>query len=447
MLAAVLVSVADSSCLRAGAGRAVIELPDRLFPLEGFSGVHDPLHVRVLLLEAQAKLAVVSLELTSLGQEQVETLQGLVSEAAGVPREDVWICATHTFSAPHVLPRHMCTTPAGQEKRDLLCAAIETAVREAAGRAVSAQQEARFGFGTGVCDVNVNRDVPTVDGWWLGRNETGPSDKTVTVLRFDALDGSPIALLFSYGVQSSVMDAGPGAGQARQVSSDLAGAAARFLEREYAEALTAVFCVGAAGDQAPALSGARFEYTSVAGRRRARDVGEPGFVIADMLGARLGAEVLRVFEAIECGRFAGALKRLRATVRFPGQEMGETHLLRPTKVYGFVPSDDRDEPIEAAALGDVALLGVRPELGCRTGLSIRERSPFAVTAVLTMVNGGAKYMAERDAYERITYEAMNSPFAAGSAELLCDRAAGLLGSLSDAPLGAREAEHSPLEGC
>ena len=26
------------------------------------------------------------------------------------------------------------------------------------------------------------------EGWWLGVNETGPSDKTLTILRVDALD-------------------------------------------------------------------------------------------------------------------------------------------------------------------------------------------------------------------------------------------------------------------
>ncbi|MEV5531123.1 hypothetical protein [Streptomyces prunicolor] len=37
--------------LRAGAGKAVVELPSSLFPVDGFTTVHDPLHVRVLLLD------------------------------------------------------------------------------------------------------------------------------------------------------------------------------------------------------------------------------------------------------------------------------------------------------------------------------------------------------------------------------------------------------------
>jgi hypothetical protein len=46
-----------------------------------------------------------------------------------------------------------------------------------------------------------------------------------------------------------------------------------------------------------------------------------------------------------------------------------------------------------------------------------------------MVNGAAKYMAEVSAYDRITYEAMNSPFARGSAEALVDNVVALLQSM------------------
>ena len=80
----------------------------------------------------------------------------------------------------------------------------------------------------------------------------------------------------------------------------------------------------------------------------------------------------------------------------------------------------------SSGLGDLAILGMRPELSCRIGADIRRRSPFAETLVLTMVNGGAKCMADVEAYERSTYEAMNSRFAAGSAERLADRAVAML---------------------
>jgi hypothetical protein len=57
--------------LRAGPGRAIIELPEDLFPTEGFTGVQDPLHARALLLDGGTRIVVVSLELVSIPDDLV----------------------------------------------------------------------------------------------------------------------------------------------------------------------------------------------------------------------------------------------------------------------------------------------------------------------------------------------------------------------------------------
>ena len=406
--------------LRAGAGRAEIELPAELFPTEGFTGVHDPLHARLLFLESGNKLAVVSIELTSLPADQVAILQASVGEATGLSPENVLICVTHTFSAPHFLPPHLCKTAADQQKNELLLQAIQTAVHKAASQAVAEMKPARFGYETGFCDVNVNRDILTADGWWLGSNETGPTDKSVTVLRFETLQGNPIALLFSYAVQPSVMDGSELSGGGRLVSADLAGAASRFLEQEYGEAVTALFCLGAAADQAPALK-AKSQYIDKDGHLRVEDIHESGFSLADLLGKRLGIEVLHLAEKTRCQALASPIFREQHRVTCPGQKIAEMQSIRPTKQYDFIQAEERDEPIEILRLGEVVLIGVRPELGCLTAASIKKQSPFPTTLVLTMVNGAAKYMPELGAYERITYAAMNSSFARGSAEILSEK--------------------------
>lgn len=420
----------QATALRAGAGRAEIELPAELFPMDGLSGVHDALHARVLLLESGDKIAIVSVELTSLPQEQIAALRKTVGRAADLCSENVWICVTHTFSAPHFMPEQACKTDADQRKNHLLWEGIRTAVDEATSRAVSGMQASRFGCDSGFCDVNVNRDVPTADGWWLGCNETGASDKSVMLLRFESLAGDPIALMFGYAVQSSVMGGTRNNGDSTLVTADLAGAASRFVEQEYGDAVTALFCLGAAGDQAPALDGARFQYAGRDGHIRVKEVDERGFVIAEMLGARLGVEVLHVSERVRCQTFAESIVVQNSTIRCPGQKTTlKTPELRPTRQFVYTPAEDRAEPVVAVALGGVALIGVRPELSCQTAVSIKEQSPFPDTMVLTMVNGGAKYMPDLGAYDRITYEAMNSSFARGSAELLCEQLVELLHSM------------------
>ena len=414
----------QTASLRAGAGRAEIQLPDELFPTEGFTGVHDLLHARLLLLESGKKLAFVSIELTSLPAEQVVALQKEVGDAAGLSPENVVICVTHTFSAPHFLPDHLCKTPADQQKNDLLYQAIKAAVCKAASQALTEMQTARFGCETGFCDVNVNRDIPTADGWWLGSNETGPSDKSVTVLRFESLQGNPIALLFSYAVQSSVMDGSEMSG-GRLVSADLTGAASRFIEQEYGESVTALFCLGAAADQAPSLK-AKYQYVGKDGHIRVEDIHERGFSIMELLGKRLGIEVVRLAEKTECQSLANPIFAEKQVVACPGQEIIDMLLIRPTHQYVFIPTEERVEPVEIIRLGGVTIIGVRPELGCLTAASIKAQSPQGITIVLTMVNGAAKYMPDLSSYDRITYEAMNSPFSRGSAEVLCSRLAELL---------------------
>jgi neutral ceramidase len=418
-----------SETLRAGAGRAVIELSADLFPTEGFTGVHDMLRARILLLESGKKVAFVSIELTSLPEEVIAALQKLVADMADIPSENVLVFVTHTFSAPHFMPMHLCKTLADKQRNELLFRVIKAAVIQATSQAVVRMEAARFGYKTGLCNVNVNRDVSTADGWWLGSNETGPSDKSVLVLRFETLEGDPIALLFSYEVQPSVMDEPPTPDGDRMVTADLAGAASRFLEKQYGGTLTALFCLGAAADQAPSLKGARFQYVDKDGHVQVEDIDEDGFIIAKMLGRRLGIEVLQTSEKIRCQSLVGSIFLKKGMVRCPGQKMvRDLHSLRPTKQYDFIPTEDREEPVQIVMLGNVALVGVRPELCCQTGMTIKEQSPFPETMVLTMVNGGAKYMPDRGAYDRITYEAMNSPFGRGSAELLCEKVIELLRS-------------------
>ena len=78
-------------------------------------------------------------------------------------------------------------------------------------------------------NFNINRrEYSPERGWSLGYNPQGPSDKTVTVMRFDALSGKPIAVFINYPVHVTVM--GP---ENYQISGDLAGATSRYVENYY----------------------------------------------------------------------------------------------------------------------------------------------------------------------------------------------------------------------
>ena len=78
---------------------------------------------------------------------------------------------------------------------------------------------------------------------WEGANREGPSDKTVAVLTFERLDGTPIAVYYNYAVHAVIT------GQLDQVSGDIPGAASRYIEDSFDDNVVALWSSGAAGDQ------------------------------------------------------------------------------------------------------------------------------------------------------------------------------------------------------
>jgi hypothetical protein len=100
-------------------------------------------------------------------------------------------------------------------------ATVNDRIVAALRQAKSSLQPVRLGLGTGSADVSINRDVFTSQGWQMGFNPNGPSDKTVWVVKFEKPSGEPIAVLFNYAVHSTVTLGN------QVVSGDLAGAAGK----------------------------------------------------------------------------------------------------------------------------------------------------------------------------------------------------------------------------
>ncbi|MFD4605015.1 hypothetical protein ACFWPQ_44245 [Streptomyces sp. NPDC058464] len=414
---------ASEAALKVGAGRAAIGIPASLLPLDGFTTVHDDLYVRVLLLEnGPARVALVVLDLTSISAEAIAQIRAVIARTASVATGDIVVTVTHTFSAPHV---QASTSSAGAAQ---YVQNITAAASAAVTAAVQGLRPARVGHATGTCDVNVNRDVHTADGWWLGTGESGTSDKSVGVTRFDDADGNPIAVLVNYSVQSSVMMESVMANGDLPVSADLAGAAVEHVEKQYGGDVVGFFLVGSCGDQSPAFRSKRFTIDKDRNWSQV-DARDAGWILLTVQGERLGTEAVRVSETIRTsGTHAGAaLRLLTDTVSVKTVPMG--HPTAPTTSYDFTPTGTADVPVWVLQVGDGVFVGVEPELSTDTALGIRKHSPFPHTAVMSMLEGGAKNMAEAQSYARITYEAMDSAYAQGAAETVAAKAGDLLRTL------------------
>lgn len=398
-----------------GCARREIVLPEGFLPREGFTAQAHPLYARALLLGGEAPLLLVSLELTSLPDAVAARLQSAAARRAQISEKSVLIAATHTFSAPHIAPEE-----AGRP--GALLRAVEDAALAAVGQALNDLREAELFMHIGESAVPANRDVELPDGWWVGCGSAGETDGTLTILRGETA-GMTRLLLVHLNVQSSVLDQ-TGAADGKCVSGDLAGVACAALERRTPGA-TAIFLVGAAGDQAPAKKACGYAPDGKGGWKKI-DLRKQGVALAEELGNRLADEAER---AISGGGepLAGGARIVSASVRLPLKRMPRSlQEMRPMRKCEWTPDGEGTQSVALLTLGELAVVCVRPELTCATGRAIQAASPFRYTLIATMVNGAAKYMPHRDAYAQCRYEAQNSPFMPDCAGALTDRVLAML---------------------
>lgn len=415
--------------LRVGAGRREIMIPKEFLATENFRTIHDPIHARAIVIKAEGNLfALVSLELTSIPEDEVQAIKKLIFKKAGIPKENIWVCVTHSFSSPHLLPDFILKTQENIELKALYRSEIQEAVLGAVADGLGCMRPAKAGVGTGISDIVANRDIMLEDGWWIGTGGAGMTNQTVTVICFRDMKGRIITVLSHFAIQSSVMDQSELSTGGKPVTSDIAGNACAMVEEALGDGAVAMFLIGAAGDQAPVEKSVNEVFRS--GKRTRIDLHEQGFEICERLSKRLSDVILEAVRKTPCDMTAGGVCMRKSQVMIPTKRMDQDiHSLLPTHSFQYIPDGEKEFSLEAMLLGDVAFLGVQPELNCVTAKEIMEKSEFDTTLICTMVNGSSKYMADKDSFDRFTYEAMNSPWDRGAAEILAKEGIKLLAGL------------------
>ena len=378
----------------AGAGKAAIGL-EGVLPFDGFDVVRDRLSIRAVVFQCPDETRSCLLSIDAAAMRDDAAVRAEAAHTVGCDAEAVWVTVTHTFSAPHVrTPEHLADD--AERARNLLLA--ECLVKAAHAACLAAMEDlapAHIECARGRCSVNANRDVETPEGWWLGINPDGFSDRSLRVMRIISADRlqRAIATLYTADVQPSVVQGLRDAGGGVMVSADLAGETSRLLEERLGG--VAIFLVGAAGNQSPRAKG--FEALPELGR----------ILAAEVEAALAGAEPVRA-ERVELSRL---------TVSCPAQQRVDFHSLAPSRSFEFVPKGTTTTTLSVARIGELTVVGVEPEVDSVFGARMRAAMP-APFELLTMVNGARKYLPSSEAYDRITYEAMNSEFARGADEVL-----------------------------
>ncbi|MCD8341914.1 MAG: hypothetical protein LUC87_07150 [Clostridiales bacterium] len=431
------------SSFQAGAGIATVLLPDNCLPIGGFSGIHDDLHVRVLLMESNLRFALISIEITSITDESLTRFRTLASNTLEIELENIWITLTHSFAGPHIWPaakveprrsgRHDFSEKKQRSPEELhRCALLEDAycdaLETAAKQALTSLAEATIGWGEGLSAVNISRNLPTNKGWWIGANPEAPCDHSVRVLRIDHRDGSPVALLYNFGIRPCVVSGLQDKQGNNLISADISGVTSNYLEQEFGNCFVAIFLCGAAGDQEPILK-AKTETLNHCGIFSASSLGAEGYVLLDALSTQLRADVIRIWRRIDF-HFTPQLRLGQRSYTVQTKQMNrDLSSLQPVESIEFTASGQKTLEVYALNLGGFNLVGVQPELNGKTTTQISEAFPGDITATAIMVNGCDKCMPEEAAYQNVQYQCLNSPFMPGAAEIMLHCAIELLQSL------------------
>lgn len=420
--------------------------------LSGFSGrtlpslaVHDPLWARALLLDDGAnRAALVSLDLIGVSEEAVADVRESVRSSAGIRPEALLVAATHTHSGPRAWDED-----ANQQEREYW-EALPNRLADLIAAAAGSLAPARIGASSGWAAVGVNRRERLPNGYvTLGRNQFGPFDSEVGVVRVDRDNGQPLACVMNYACHAVCLMF-----DNLLISADYPGYAVHIFEDLLGEGVTGLFFNGACGNVNPREGGV--EHGMASGG---------SFVIAHRAGNAIAEEAVRLWPNIALRddvslSFAqrmvelpvnperalrGAEGSLRESAR--ESEQRQTHFdryglwdgsgaqawaqshLRAVQARGDSPV--RAE-IQAISIGPIAFLGWPGEVFCELGMGVKRESPFRPTYVIGYANGSIGYVPVPEAFAEGGYEVQSaSHLAENCGVVLVEESIALLKALEE----------------
>ncbi len=412
------------SSLQAGAGSAKIHFSQEMFPLEGFKGIHDDPHVRILVLKDDDDAAIVAMEQVMLGDDQVSEIQETVAQICGVKKDHVMVHLTHAITTPHN-PMSMppqARSENAEKQGKLHSEAIMAAVKSAAERAASSMKDATIGSADGFCAANCNRDEDTECGWWIGAGGQEIANQRMGIIKIAQSDGTPIAYIINYALKTCAVDNAGQDKNERLISSDVAGKACQMMEDKFH--VPCLFLMSAAANHVPRET-ALTDHVLPDGTVETIDKGvEYGFRLVDSIGREMGEDAIAIAETVHNEAPQSGIKVRHET--FPWQAMGRIDKKPVLEMEYPLENETKDIDVWTLTVGDFAFAGGKAEMNPPTQYAIIGGSSYPHTYFVSMINGGFKYMPETEAYDNYTWEAQSAFVAKGAAEKFAETAMSML---------------------
>jgi neutral ceramidase len=417
--------------LRAGFGAAdITPVPGSrkigwLVPIVSES-VLDPIMARALVVERGGEcLAVVQLDVLSLGRSAVREARRRVTERTGIPGECVMLAATHNHAGPAVTDSGEMDYDPGARER--MVQGVVEAVCQARGNLCPAEMGCgrRFNFAVGHNRRVVMRDGTARTHGNFGDPEAlcieGPIDPEVAVVGFRRSSGGLMGALVNYACHPTHH------GPDEYLSAGYPGVLAAEMQRRGCP--VTLFLNGACGNvhTADPAAGGQDLSMEEAGRRLAVDAAaaleEMVFGGEAQLAAGQAEVELPFREATE-DQIRGTA---RGAQRFVDPALYDRTM--PQALERIQREGVERAYVQAMALGDAVLVGIPAEYFVEHGLRIKQETYPRRTLVVSHANGMVGYVPTRGAFLRGGYETTfmdGSRLAPEAGDLLADAAAELV---------------------
>jgi neutral ceramidase len=234
------------------AGAAAVDItPDGPVWMAGYGarkkpseGVSQKLYAKALALDdgSGGRLAIVTLDLIGVPRTVREAVEAKMRERHGLRPEEILLNASHTHSGPAPYPRGV-SDPALAGKAEEYGRVLPEKISEAITAALQRTAPAALHYTRARAGFAMNRRLRVGNEIRNSPNPDGPVDHDVPVLRVLGEDGKERAILFGYACHNTVTGF-------YTINADYAGYAQAYLEETHPGA-TALFLMGAGGDQNP----------------------------------------------------------------------------------------------------------------------------------------------------------------------------------------------------
>ncbi len=445
------------NCLKAGFARVNITPPMGI-PMRGYfktrlaDGVLDELEINALALSCgDVKTLLISLDHCGIVQELSSEYRKGVSEATGVPMENIIISCTHTHTGPFL--ELNSDDPLVTEYTVF----VGHKMKNVAQFAVEDLKDAKMGYGKGtapnvafvrryIMKDGSTRTNPGVNNPDIVR-PVGETDESVNVMRFDR-EGAESIVFVNFANHPDVVGG-------CKISADWPGLLRGTVEKVL-DHTKCIFFNGAEGDvnhvnvhpTGGYLNDMFMDFDDVA----------RGYEHAKYIARVLTGGVLQAYDKVQyvdVDTLIPAQKVIDVPSNKPDpKDLPEAHRINDLHNAGRDSElpyegmmlttivaeagrmvrlenapDTFDMRLSALVIGPVAIIGIPGEPFTGIGLGLKATEGFDMVLPCCLSNGSEGYFPMQDSYDEGGYEARSSRFKAGVAEFIIKEGKELLGSL------------------